>query len=150
MEYTSSNRRIIALNILKQIEEAIVKIQERTSVIHHADDFLLTSGGMEKLDAACMLLIAIGESLKNLDKVTEKKQLPTNTSIPWNDVMGVRDIIAHHYFNIDADEIWWIISKELTPLLEAIRSLIRALSEEPYSNYICFFLFNNIFSLTFL
>lgn len=25
MEYTSSNRRIIALNILKQIEEAIVK-----------------------------------------------------------------------------------------------------------------------------
>ncbi|RGU21637.1 MULTISPECIES: HepT-like ribonuclease domain-containing protein [Bacteroides] len=133
MEYTSSNRRIIALNILKQIEEAIVKIQERTSVIHHADDFLLTSGGMEKLDAACMLLIAIGESLKNLDKVTEKKLLPTNTSIPWNDVMGVRDIIAHHYFNIDADEIWWIISKELTPLLEAIRSFIRDLSEEPYS-----------------
>ncbi len=42
MEYTSSNRRIIALNILKQIEEAIVKIQERTSVIHHADYFLLT------------------------------------------------------------------------------------------------------------
>lgn len=133
MEYTSSNRRIIALNILKQIEEAIVKIQERTSVIHYADDFLLTSGGMEKLDAACMLLIAIGESLKNLDKVTEKKLLPTNTSIPWNDVMGVRDIIAHHYFNIDADEIWWIISKELTPLLEAIRSFIRDLSEEPYS-----------------
>ena len=74
-----------------------------------------------------------GESLKNLDKVTEKKLLPTNTSIPWNDVMGVRDIIAHHYFNIDADEIWWIISKELTPLLEAIRSFIRDLSEESYS-----------------
>ncbi len=89
---------------------------------------------MEKLDSACMLLIAIGESLKNLYKLTEKKLLPTNTSIPWNDVMGVRDIIAHHYFNIDADEIWWIISKELTPLLEAIHSFIRDLSEEPYSN----------------
>ena len=87
MEFLSSNRKIIAQNILKQIEEAILKIQNRTSEIHSADDFLLTAGGMEKLDAACMLLIAIGESLKNLDKVTEKKLLTTDSSIPWSDVM---------------------------------------------------------------
>lgn len=129
MEFLSSNRKIIAQNILKQIEEAILKIQNRTSEIHSADDFLLTAGGMEKLDAACMLLIAIGESLKNLDKVTEKKLLTTDSSIPWSDVMGVRDIIAHHYFNIDAEEIWWIINQELTPLLNSIRSFIKVLDK---------------------
>lgn len=128
MESLSFDKRIVVLNILKQIEDAILKIQERTSLIHCADDFLLTPGGTEKLDAACMLLIAIGESLKNLDKITEKKLLSTNTSIPWSEVMGVRDIIAHHYFNIDADEIWWIINKELSPLLEAIRIFINDLS----------------------
>lgn len=83
---------------------------------------------MEKLDAACMLLIAIGESLKGFDKVTEKKVLITHPQIPWNNVMGVRDIIAHHYFNVDAEEIFGIVHSELSPLLEAIRYLIQELS----------------------
>lgn len=76
-----------------------------------------------------MLLIAIGESLKNFDKVTEKSILSTYPSIPWSDIMGVRDIIAHHYFNIDAEEIFNIIDQELEPLLKAIRYLIASLSE---------------------
>ena len=48
---------------------------------------------MEKLDAACMVLIAIGESVKTLDKLTEKELLPIYPSIDWKGVMGVRDII---------------------------------------------------------
>lgn len=41
--------------------------------------------------------------------------------------MGVRDIIAHHYFNIDAEEIFEIIRDELSPLLVAIRYFIQEL-----------------------
>ena len=52
------------------------------------DDFLGSSEGMILLDATCMLLIAIGESLKNLDKVTEGKLLPIYPSIPWKLVKG--------------------------------------------------------------
>ncbi len=33
---------------------------------------------------------------------------------------GLRDIIAHHYFEVDADQIWWIIENELQPLKKAI------------------------------
>lgn len=88
---------------------------------------MLSPEGMEKLDAACMLLIAIGESLKSFDKVTEKQVLSTYPAIPWNNVMGVRDIIAHHYFNIDAEEIFEIIRDELSPLLVAIRYFIQEL-----------------------
>ncbi len=124
----SSHNKELALGILKQIETAIVRLQERTSHIKCADDFLLSPAGMEKLDAACMLLIVIGESLKNFDKITEKKVLSTYSSIPWSDVMGVRDIIAHHYFNIDAEEIFYIVDDELTPLLGAIRYFINELS----------------------
>ena len=78
---------------------------------------------MEKLDAACMLLIAIGESIKGFDKVTNKQILSQNKSIPWSEIMGVRDIIAHHYFDIDAEEIFSIIKHDLEPLLLAIREL---------------------------
>lgn len=129
MEYTSFHKKKVAIGILRQIEDAILRLQERTACIQCVDDFLLSPNGMEKLDATCMLLIAIGESLKNFDKVTEKMVLSTYPSIPWSDIMGVRDVIAHHYFNIDAEEIFSIIDQELAPLLKAIRYFITTLSE---------------------
>lgn len=127
MELKSSHNEL-AVNILKQIEKAIEKIQERTKDINHVNDFITSSSGMEKLDATCMLLIAIGESLKGFDKVTNKQILSKDKSIPWNDIMGVRDIIAHHYFDIDAEEIFNIIKYDLEPLLYAIRELIIKIS----------------------
>lgn len=81
----------------------------------------MSPSGMEKLDAACMLLIVIGESIKSLDKNTNKELLSTYPSIKWKEIMGVRDIIAHHYFDVDADVIFEIIDKDLDPLLTAIR-----------------------------
>lgn len=44
--------------------------------------------------------------------------------------MGVRDVIAHHYFDVDIDVIYQIVHDDLTPLLEAIRSFINVLSEQ--------------------
>ena len=75
---------------------------------------------MEKLDAACMVLIALGESVKTLDKLTDKQLLPTYPSIDWKGVMGVRDIIAHHYFEVDPDAVFSIIKNDLDPLKQAI------------------------------
>lgn len=121
MEYTSSDKKALIAAILQQIETSITKILDRTANISTADDFLNTPAGMEKLDAACMLLIAIGESIKNLDKITAGALLPTYPTIPWKQVMGIRDIMAHHYFDIDAEEIFHIIRHDLTPLLTAIR-----------------------------
>lgn len=127
MESLSSREKHTALIILEQIDSAILRLQERTEKIKDVNDFLMSPGGMEKLDAACMLLIAIGESLKNLDKVTNKKVLSTYPSIPWSDVIGIRDVIAHHYFHIDADAIFQVVHYELEPLLEAIRFFISRL-----------------------
>mgnify|MGYP002619374893 FL=1 len=123
-----SNHEII-LHALMKIEKAILTLQERTMVIKCADDFALTPAGTEKLDAACMLLIVIGESVKNLDRITNKQLLPTYPSIKWKQVMGVRDIIAHHYFDVEIDVIYQIIHDDLTPLLEAIRFFIKEMSE---------------------
>lgn len=73
-----------------------------------------------KLDAACMVIIALGESVKTLDKQTDKKLLPTYPSIDWKKVMGARHIIAHHYFDVDAEEVFSIIKNDLEPLKKAI------------------------------
>ena len=129
MESLSSEQRELALDILIDIQSAFERIRERTKGIRSVDDFLSSEQGMIVLDATCMLLIAVGESLKNLDKVTEGKLLPTYPSIPWKQVKGLRDIIAHHYFDIDASQIFWILSNELTPLEQALQFFINSLSE---------------------
>ena len=129
MEFLSSETKGIALDILEDILSAIERVEERTKDIQTIDDFLCSSSGMVLLDATCMLLIAIGESLKNLDKTTDGKLLPTYPSIPWKNVKGMRDIIAHHYFDVDAAQILWIVNNEIGPLKTAIQFFIDELKK---------------------
>ena len=129
MESLSSETKGIALDILEDILSAIEKLEERTKDVHSIDDFLGSSPGMVLLDATCMLLIAIGESLKNLDKTTNGVLLPTYPSIPWKNVKELRDIIAHHYFDVDASQILWIVKNEISPLKKAICFFIEELKK---------------------
>ena len=130
MESISSENLPLIWHTLSQLELAINRLQERTKTILSVDDFLTSPVGMEKLDAACMVLIAIGESVKNLDKVSEGKLLPTYPSIPWKRVMGIRDIMAHHYFEVDADVVFEVVKKELEPSKKAIAFFKDQLFEE--------------------
>lgn len=126
----SSIDRQTALHILGRIEEAINTVQIRNAIIRSADDFLLTPEGKEKLDAACMVIEAIGESFKNLDKLTNYGLLPLYPSIEWKEVKGVRDVIAHHYFDIDANEIFTIINNDFDSLKDAIRFFKEVLTDK--------------------
>ena len=129
MESLSSESKSLALDILYDIQSAIERLQERTKRIHDVDDFLGSSDGMILLDATCMLLIAIGESLKNLDKVTNGKLLSTYPAIPWKQVKGMRDIVSHHYFDIDPAQVLWIVTNEINPLKTAINYFIEELEK---------------------
>lgn len=121
MELESTDKIAMVYETLKNIEIAINRLEERNVQVHSVNDYLLSPWGMEKLDAACMVIIAIGESVKTLDKLTDKELLPTYPSIDWKKIMGARDIIAHHYFEVDADEVYSIIKNDLAPLKEAIK-----------------------------
>ena len=121
MELESTDNIEMVYETLKNINTAITRLQERSIDIHSVDDYLMSPTGMEKLDAACMVLIALGESVKTLDKLTEKKLLSTYPSVDWKGVMGVRDMIAHHYFEVDPDAVFDIINNDIDPLKNAIR-----------------------------
>lgn len=120
MELESTDNIEMVYETLKNINTAITRLQERSIDIHSVDDYLMSPIGMEKLDAACMVLIALGESVKTLDKLTEKKLLSTYPSVDWKGVMGVRDIIAHHYFEVDPEAVLDIIKNDIEPLKKAI------------------------------
>ena len=48
-----------------------------------------------------------------------------NSSIPWQKIKDFRNIIAHDYFGIDADEIWDIVNSKILPLKQEVEKLIK-------------------------
>jgi uncharacterized protein with HEPN domain len=112
-------------SMLIEIDQAIEKISYRTAEVESADYFTGSPQGMERLDGIAMLFIAIGESLKNIDKITGGALLVKYPEIDWAGVKGFRDIIAHHYFDIDADQVFWICKHDLIPLSAIIKRMIQ-------------------------
>jgi uncharacterized protein with HEPN domain len=117
----------LILTILKQIDEALERIKSRTREIVSSEDFTDSPAGMDKMDSICMLFIAVGEALKQIDKITEGTLLIRYPEIDWKGAIGFRDIIAHHYFDIDAEQVFWICSHELDPLSDTIKKMIAEL-----------------------
>ena len=120
----------LVLEILKQIFDSTQKILKRFRPIKSVKDFTDTEAGMEKLDAICMQLIAIGEALKNLDKITAGALLSKYPQIEWKKVKGMRDVISHHYFDIDAEAIY----KVCTDHVEALEQVTEKIMKEVRAN----------------
>ncbi len=67
MEFTSSNERNRVKSTLDQIRTAIAQLKEWNEGVNSADDYYLSSDGMQKLAANYMLIEAIGEGIKRVD-----------------------------------------------------------------------------------
>lgn len=119
-----SDSQHIVLSIFRQIESAIMLIQEWNASIKEVDDYLRDPSGVQVLSATCMQLQAIGEGVKHIDKYTNGELLYRRPEIPWKQVMGLRDHIAHGYFEIDAEIIFNTVTEDLEPLLAAVRFFI--------------------------
>ena len=109
----------LVLNTLQQIDALIDTINQRTEKVDDVNDFLSSPSGMVLLDAVCMNLIALGEAVKNLDKVSNGELLPKYNQIQWGGIMRMRDKIAHHYFEVDA-EVVLLTVKEDIPLVKTV------------------------------
>ena len=109
---------------LTKIQTALDRILKRSETILTPDDFLTTPSGVERLESICMLLIAIGESVKRIDKATNKELLSYYPEIDWKGVMGMRDIIVHHYFDIDAVIVFDVMKNNLPAVKMAIDKML--------------------------
>ena len=123
-------KREMALGCLKDIQKALALIEERSAIVTHVNDFLCSPEGMLRLDALCMNLIALGESVKNLDKMTNGELLALYPEVYWKGIMRIRDKIAHHYFDIDAEIVLATLKKDISPLSRTINRIIQDLEED--------------------
>ena len=127
MEFTSSNKKQRVLGIFEQIQTAIGQLKEWNADVTKADDYYLSPGGMQKLAASCMLIEAIGEGIHQIDNITEGKLFPERPEIPWEDVICIRNHIAHGYFDIDGEVVYGVVKQDLDPLLEAVEYFLDTL-----------------------
>lgn len=116
--------KALAKEILSQVYRSTQTILKRFTPIASSDDFIDSEEGLEKLDSICMQLITIGESLKNLDKVTNKSLLKKYPEIEWKKIIGMRDVITHHYFDLDAEVVFDVCENHIGELALTIDKII--------------------------
>lgn len=112
---------------LKRIASTIERIINNSKTIDDSQYYVLSPAGMERLESTCMLLLAIGESIKGIDKMTRKQLLPKYPEVDWKGAMGIRDIIAHHYFDIDESIVFEVVKNKLPDMLRTINEMIEEL-----------------------
>ena len=117
----------LVIEILIQILNASKTVAQRFEIVDSVDYFIDTPEGQEKLDSICMQLIAIGESLKNIDKISNKTLLKKYPQVDWKGAKGMRDIISHHYFDLDAEEIYFVCDTKIDTLIETIEKILKDL-----------------------
>lgn len=120
MELMSLQQLRIVEDQLKQIKLAIHNLEKWNESLTDINDLLSSPEGMKTLAADCMLIEAIGEGIKRIDERTHQQLLPMRPEIPWKAVKGIRDHIAHGYFDINADLIWDVVKNDLPELHKAI------------------------------
>lgn len=125
MEFTSLTERNRVKNTFEQIDNAINQLKEWNTDVNSAEEYYLSSGGMQKLAANCMLIESIGEGIKQIDTITKGQLLVERPEIPWTDVIGIRNHIAHGYFDINGYLVFDTIKNDLEPLQDAIAYFLK-------------------------
>ncbi len=106
---------------LLAILDSITKIHKFVSNHRDADSFY---NDEKTFDAVLLNFVIIGESVSRLSD-----ELKASTSnIPWKQIKRFRNLVAHDYFGVDAEEVWQIIKNHLPQLQKDVELLIQRLS----------------------
>ena len=71
-------------------------------------------------DAVLMNFIVIGEAVSRLSS----DLLIKYNELPWSEIKGFRNIVAHNYFGVDAEEVWQIIQNDLPSFQNYVNSIL--------------------------
>lgn len=103
--------------------------RERLKDILKATGHILakTGDGLQALGADEMLQVwvlhhlqIIGEAARSLSQEFRQRH-PDQV---WAEAAGLRNILVHHYFEIDADEVWKVVENDLAPLRDRVVQIL--------------------------
>ncbi|NEU68546.1 HepT-like ribonuclease domain-containing protein [Spirosoma agri] len=123
--------------------ECIEKIFLYSSPFDTVEEFIWANDQLN-YNASWGLLLAIGEESKRLDAGLKNEF----QQIPWRNIAGMRNFLAHDYRGIDYDLLYEVINKNLPVLKEALmamvdkvdyeKTLLATVLESPYYKHILY------------
>lgn len=73
-----------------------------------------------RLDAVLYEIVVMGEAARRLSQELRDRQ----PGVPWRDIIGMRSMVAHGYNQIDDDELWQVIDRDLPDLLPKLENVL--------------------------
>ena len=70
-------------------------------------------------------ITVIGEACRSLSDEFQAHY----ANVPWADIIGMRNILVHHYFGIDEDAVWSVVEKDIPELKFNIETILKSLKE---------------------
>ncbi len=104
-------------DFLSDIQEAIRRIGKYTAGITY-QAFLEDT---KTQDAVIRNLEIIGEATKNLSQDLRERY----PHVPWKGMAGVRDRLIHHYFGVNLDIVWQIVTDELPEVASQLKKILQ-------------------------
>ena len=102
------------LDILEAIER-IEKYAEEGKQIFESDELIQTW--------IVHHITIIGEACRTLPEEFQARY----ANVPWADIVGMRNILVHHYFGIDTEAVWSVVEKDLPELKLNIQVILKSL-----------------------
>jgi len=65
----------------------------------------------------------IGEAVKQVPAAVRHR----HPDVPWKDMAGMRDVLVHDYFGVDAAIVWKTVQEDLPPLKRRIADILAAI-----------------------
>jgi uncharacterized protein with HEPN domain len=100
---------------LSDIREAIQRISTYLAGI----DYETFVKDTKTQDAVIRNMEILGEAAKNLSEDFRA----AHPGVPWKKMAGSRDRLVHHYFGVNLDIVWQIVSTELSKVNEQILNI---------------------------
>ena len=105
------------VDFLKDIQESVRRIREYTDAMAY-DRFL---ADIKTQDAVIRNLEIVGEAAKNISTQLHSKY----SDVPWKGMAGVRNRLIHHYFGVNLDIVWDIVTVELPSLESQVEEILQ-------------------------
>ena len=73
-----------------------------------------------RLDAVLYEIVVLGEAARRLSPEIRA----AHPGVPWREIIGMRSIITHGYDQIDDDELWQVIERDLPDLIPKLEKIL--------------------------
>lgn len=103
--------------------------QSIRDILNAAQEILNFTTGMDRATLAAdrrtqaavlYEIIVLGEAANRLSNEFREQ----HSEVPWKNIIGMRNILAHQYDEVNPDEVWQVVRQDIPELMAMIKPLL--------------------------